>query len=181
MGNKKRVTFADLLGFSLVSVVEIAPRSTLKDLPVYLPQRRPVKSNSTPRQHLTCLFEQPVDKNDFVDRIKRQYVCLESVICDKTIIRGFVRVVNVAYNKEVTIRYSTDGWKTVHNETANYLSTSSNGATDTFFFRISLPCVWQDKSKMEFAICYSVEGNNYWDNNNYKNYSVCCSSDKKEE
>lgn len=176
MGPKK-VTFADLLGLSLVSVVEIAPRSKLKadlDLHVqYFPHKCRVKSNSQ-RQNLTCSFEQPVNEDDFLDRVKRQCVCLESVVCDRTVVRGFVRVLNVTYRKEVTVRYTTDDWKTVRNERANYLSTSRNGTTDTFFFRIPLSSVWQDRSKMEFAICYSVEGNDFWDNNFFKNYSVCC-------
>ena len=173
MGNKKRVTFADLLGFSLVSVVEIAPRTKLQNLAVRLPQKHSVKLDAQ-RPYLSCAFEQPVDKEDFMDRVKQQCVCLESVVCDKTMVRGFVRVLNVAYTKDITIRYTTDGWKTVYNEPANYLCTSRNGTTDTFFFRIPLPSISKDRSKMEFAICYKVKGKDYWDNNFFRNYSVCC-------
>ena len=173
MGSKKRVTFADLLGFSLVSVVEIAPRSKLQNLAVHLPPKHSVKLH-VQRPYLRCAFEQPVDKEDFMDRVKQQCVCLESVVCDKTVVRGFVRVLNIAFTKDVTIRYTTDGWKTVHNEPANYLSTSRNAITDTFFFRIPLLSIWQDRSKMEFVICYRVKGNVYWDNNFLRNYSVCC-------
>ena len=173
MGKKKRVTFADLLGFSLVSVVEIAPRCKLQNLAVHLPQKQSVKLPSQCQQ-LKYSFEQPVDRDDFIERVKQQHVCLESVVCDKTMVRGFVRVLNVAFRKDVSIRYTTDGWKTVCNGRANYLSTSRNGTTDTFFFHIPLPSIWQDRNKMEFAICYRVEGNDYWDNNFLRNYSVCC-------
>lgn len=178
MGNTKRVTFADFLGFSLVSVIEIAPRiKHTKQVSVYQQPRYPKRWNNQ-RYFRTCLFEQPVNREDFLDRIKKQFVCLESVVCDKTIIRGFVRVLNVAYRKEVTVRYSTDGWKTMRNERADYLSTSSNGSTDTFFFRIILPAIWLEKVTVEFAICYSVEGNIYWDNNNFKNYSIYCAKEE---
>ena len=179
MGNKKRVTFADLLGFSLVSVVEIAPRSKPQSLAVHLPVKRSVKLH-VQRPYLRCAFEQPVDKEDFMDRVKQQWVCLESVVCEKTVVRGFVRVLNVAFTKDVTIRYTTDGWKTVRNDRAHYLSTSgNNGTTDTFFFCIPLPSViWKDRSKMEFAVCYRVAGNDYWDNNFLRNYAVCCASEE---
>ena len=173
--NKKRVTFADLLGFSLVTVIEIAPRNKPKES-IKRPQQKH-RVNSA-RRCLKCLFDQPENKDDFLDRVQRQYVCLESVVCDKTIVRGFVRVLNVSYRKDVTIRYSTDDWKTVCDEQANYLSTSRDGATDTFFFRIAVPSIWQEGSKMEFAIRYSVEGSDYWDNNFFRNYSVCCASDE---
>lgn len=173
--NKKRVTFADLLGFSLVTVIEIAPRNKPKES-IKRPQQK--HRANYQRRCLKCLFDQPENKDDFLDRVQRQYVCLESVVCDKTIVRGFVRVLNVSYRKDVTIRYSTDGWKTVCDEQANYLSTSTDGKTDTFFFRIALPSIWQEGSKMEFAICYGVEGSDYWDNNFFRNYSVCRASDE---
>ena len=174
-GTKKRVTFADLLGFSLVSVIEIAPRNKPKDSVKRPPKKHQVNYQ---RRCLKCLFDQPEDKDDFLDRVQRQCVCLESVVCDKTIVRGFVRVLNVSYRKDVTIRYTTDGWKTVCDEQANYLSTARDGTTDTFFFRIALPSIWRKGSKMEFAICYSVEGSDYWDNNFFRNYSICCASDE---
>ena len=175
MGNKKRVTFADLMGFSLVSVIEIAPRNKLEELAEHPLQNQRLKASSR-RRYLSCLFEQPAEKEDFPDRVKSQYVCLESMVCDNTIVRGFVRVLNVAYTKHVSIRYSTDNWNTICNEHANYLCTSIDGTMDTFFFRILLPSIWHERSKMEFAICYSVEGCDYWDNNFHRNYSVSYST-----
>jgi len=172
MGKKKRVTFADLLGFSLVNVVEISPRSSLTDI-CFSTQ---AKSISARRRYLTCLFEQPVDKDDFLERVTRQYICLESVVCDKALI-GFVRVLNIAYKKEVAARYSVDGWKTFREESAEHLSISADGTMDTFFFRIPLLSLLKETSTVEIAIRYNVRGNVYWDNNFFKNYSVCLVSD----
>ena len=172
MGKKKRVTFADLLGFSLVNVVEISPRNSLTDI-CFSPT---AKSISARRRYLTCLFEQPVDKDDFLERVTRQYICLESVVCDKALI-GFVRVLNIAYKKEVVARYSVDGWKTFREESAEHLSISIDGIMDTFFFRIPLLSLLKETSNVEFAIRYNVRGNVYWDNNFFKNYSVCLVSD----
>ena len=172
MVNKKKVTFADILGFSLVSVVEIYPenwfpnRITIKD-------RSQGKSDHTYRQgQLKCLFDQPVNTDGFHGRVEREHVCLESVVCDKNAIRGFVRVLNVAYAKEVYVRYTVNGWKTFKEQNAYYLSTSKDVTTDTFFFGISLPSDWQDASTVEFAICYRVNGRDYWDNNFLRNYCL---------
>ena len=172
MGKKKRVTFADLLGFSLVNVVEISPRNSLTDI-CFSPNH---KAQAPHRRYLTCLFEQPVDKDDFLERVTRQYICLESVVCDKAII-GFVRVLNIAYKKEVVVRFTGDGWKTFREEPAEHLSISVDGTMDTFFFRIPWLSLCHKTSELEFAIRYNVRGNVYWDNNFFKNYSVCLASE----
>ena len=176
MGKKKRVTFADLFGRSLVNVVEISPRNSLTDICFPQDHKAPAKPIATHRRYLTCLFEQPVDKDDFLERVTRQYICLESVVCDKAII-GFVRVLNIAYKKEVVVRYTGDGWKTFREESAEHLSISSDGTMDTFFFRIPLLSFLKEVNNVEFAIRYNVRGNVYWDNNAFKNYSVCLVSE----
>lgn len=178
MGNKKRVTFADLLGFSLVSVLEINPRNKDSDKQLCHSLRRQQRNTASQPRYLTCLFEQPEKRDDFLDRVKKEYVCLESVVCDNTMIRGFVRVLNVAYFKVVTIHYSEDGWKNIRREQANHLCTSIDGSTDTFFFRLQFVSHRNEKCKIEFAICYSVDGREYWDNNFLKNYLVCCTTEE---
>ena len=174
MGKRKKVTFADLLGFSLVSVIEISPRNSLTDSRLSQQHKASVKPISDQRRYLTCSFEQPAGKDDFLDRVTRQYICLERVVCDKAIV-GFVRVLNIAYKKEVAVRYTGNAWKTFREEPAEHLSTSRDGTMDTFFFRIPLHSIWTAISKVEFAIRYSVKENVYWDNNFMKNYSVCLS------
>ena len=176
MGKKKRVTFADLLGFSLVNVVEISPRSSLTDICFPQDHKDLAKPITAHRRYLTCPFEQPVDKDDFLERVTRQYICLESLVCNKAII-GFVRVLNIAYKKEVVVRYTGDGWKTFREESAEHLSFSSDRTMDTFFFRIPLLSLLKGTSIVEFAIRYNVRGNVYWDNNFFKNYSVCLVSE----
>lgn len=174
MVNKKKVTFADLLGFSLVSVVEISTASSFPDTRTSGKHKPQEKTDQACRQcYLKCLFEQPVNSDGFLERVQRQHVCLESVVCGKSTIRGFVRVLNVAYKKEVIVRYTTDGWTTFSQQRADYLSTSRGVTTDTFFFGISLPSDRQDTNKLEFAIRYRVDGNDYWDNNVLRNYCVC--------
>ena len=172
VGKRKKVTFADFLGFSLVSVIEISPRNSLPETCLSQKHKASAKPITVRRRYPTCSFEQPVSKDDFLERVTRQYICLESVVCDKAIL-GFVRVLNIAYNKDVAVRYTGDGWKTFHEEPAVHLSTSTDGTMDTFFFRIHLQSMGKETRKLEFAIRYSVKENVYWDNNFLKNYSVC--------
>lgn len=77
MVNKKRVTFADILGFSLVSVVEIYPENWFPDR-ISEKHRSQAKSDRNYRRsQLKCLFDQPVNTEDFHRRVKREHVCLE--------------------------------------------------------------------------------------------------------
>lgn len=178
MGKKKRVTFADLLGFSLVSVVEIDARKEDPEKRLYRCLRKQRGNTASKTRYLTCLFEQPEKRDDFLDRVRQEYVCLESVVCDHFIVRGFVRVLNVSYSKVITIRYTTDEWKTIRELEANHLCTSNDGTTDTFFFCVQFGSPCHEKCKMEFALCYAVDGREYWDNNHRKNYLICCSSEE---
>ena len=86
--------------------------------------------------------------------------------------RAGAPLLNIAYKKEVVVRYTGNAWKTFREEPAEHLSTSRDGTMDTFFFRIPQPSICQETSKLEFAIRYSVKENVYWDDNLKKNYSV---------
>ena len=45
---------------------------------------------------------------------------------------------------------------------------------DTFKFTTSVPKVYNPSSNIEFCICYKMNGNEYWDNNNNLNYKMIC-------
>ncbi|VDP65471.1 unnamed protein product [Echinostoma caproni] len=89
---------------------------------------------------------------------------------------GLIRVKNVAFEKAVIVRCSSDKWSTFVDYPAHYLppveETNELRDYETFAFQISLP----DKgSRFEFAIQYiwTAENNqtdSAWDNNNGRNY-----------
>lgn len=80
---------------------------------------------------------------------------------------GSVHLRNIAFEKDVFIRYTTDGWATWSDAPANYQWTESNGL-ERWAFSLELPL---DTTRLEFAIGYEVEGVTYWDDDFGSNYS----------
>jgi len=94
--------------------------------------------------------------------------------------KGNILLRNLAYEKAVFIRYSVDGWKTWKDCPATY--SFSQGDLETWKFQTGnfvFPRSNPGQSLTEvvninfdFAVCYKVNGNIYWDNNNNKNYHL---------
>lgn len=76
---------------------------------------------------------------------------------------------NYAYHKNVFVRYTTDGWNTCSDQPMHYAATNDNG---TESWTTYLPISGTDASGegFEYAICYQVNGKEYWANNFGKNY-----------
>ena len=81
-----------------------------------------------------------------------------------------------AYEKDVKIRYTFDGWNTYKEEGMYYcsqgydmeqLSSDRLQMWDKYF------SIEDDKKEnFEFVLYYGVNGYNYWDNNDEKNYKI---------
>ena len=110
-------------------------------------------------------FSQPGSEPGFYERVSRDNVVLESVRDEPRMIRGVVRVSNIAFHKEVTVRWSHDRWRSYHD--TNAVFSANDGHTDRFTFE--LPANGED---IEFAIRFKCEGLEYWDSNKGKNYLV---------
>ncbi len=131
-----------------------------------------------------CFPENVGAEPDFLQRLCSQRVCLEQVLCSEQGITGTIQVLNLAYEKQVTVRYSFTTWRTFTETTASWVSSghraeSGTPETDIFRFRLPVPpFILQPGAILEFAICYHVRGTNYWDNNNGHNYTLSCHSYK---
>ncbi|XP_060792860.1 protein phosphatase 1, regulatory subunit 3Da [Neoarius graeffei] len=154
--------------FRLLMNAELAAN---KGLEISLPYLKPV------------FPEQPGDCSNFLDRLYNQQVCLERVLCYEPGIIGIVQVVNLAFEKEVTIRYSFTNWKSCAESKAywvanKYLEGHSSGCNcDGFRFHLPVPpFILHPGAVLEFAICYKVQGNQFWDNNEGQNYKLVCQS-----
>lgn len=77
------------------------------------------------------------------------------------VVTGTIRVLNLAFAKQVTVHYSTDGWRTSHDVDARYLR------EQLWDFELS-PL----SGAVEFAVRYRVAGREYWDNNHGANYRI---------
>ncbi|XP_067444451.1 protein phosphatase 1, regulatory subunit 3Db [Thunnus thynnus] len=131
-----------------------------------------------------CFPENMGAQPDFLKRLRTQSVCLEQVLCSELGITGTIQVLNLAFEKEVTVHYSFTNWRTQSDTTAFWASSGSreecdDPETDIFRFRLPVPpFILQPGAVLEFAICFSVNGSNYWDNNNGLNYKLSCHSYK---
>ncbi|XP_076612253.1 protein phosphatase 1, regulatory subunit 3Db [Chaetodon auriga] len=131
-----------------------------------------------------CFPENVGAQPDFLKRLCTQSVCLEQVLCSEQGITGTIQVLNLAYEKEVIVRYSFTNWRTLTQTTASWVSSGCRAksealGTDVFRFRLPVPpFILQPGAILEFAICYHVKGSNYWDNNNGHNYKLSCHSYK---
>lgn len=82
-------------------------------------------------------------------------------------IYGTIFVENISYHKSVTIKYTTDNWNSFCEKNCNFVK-SINSEMDMFEFENDMYFL----SNVEFVIKYHVNGHEYYDNNNNKNYII---------
>ncbi|XP_048376182.1 protein phosphatase 1 regulatory subunit 3G [Stegostoma tigrinum] len=188
-GLRKKVKFADSLGLSLASVKHFRA----SDEP-YIPSKVFLRLQSFPAivddlnekfkaLGIHCLrpaFSMPCEASDFMQRAERNRVCLENVTVSHFDVHGLIRVLNVSYVKEVTVRYTFNNWLSCMDTAAKYVEGSSHSGTDQFSFDLSIPPFLDQGSFVHFAICYRADNEEYWDNNFDKNYSLQCESTSDE-
>lgn len=127
------------------------------------PQLSRQLSPPTPRR--VFRFNQPGSEPGFYERVSRENIVLESARDEPRMIRGVVRVSNLSYHKEVTVRWTHDHWRSYHD--TNAVFSANDGHTDRFTFE--LPANGED---IEFALRFKCDGTEYWDSNRGKNYVV---------
>jgi len=179
---QKKVRFADALGLDLISVKHFDDT----DMPE-VPERIIDKFKKARALHLNnfdksntsnqsvfmeLLFTNPGSLPDFLERVIAVKVLLESVQADEFSISGIVRVLNLAFEKNVYLRYTLNNWTTFVDILAYYVPRSSDGQTDKFSFKIITPTFLEFGGTLQFAIRYCVGGCEFWDNNNGSNYRL---------
>lgn len=181
--SQKKVRFADSLGLDLISVrhfddtdVPEVPQRILDNFRRQNPLRltRFDKFPSMPTQtiFMEMDFTNPGTLPDFIEKVKELNVLLECVQSDDFSLSGFVRVLNLAFEKSVAVRYTLNNWMSFIDILASYVPHSSDGVTDKFSFKMVVPTFLESGGTLQFAIKYSVEGEDFWDNNYGNNYKV---------
>lgn len=171
---KKRVHFADILGQDLIKVKMITPNNSCENLFNLLsPHLRlpKVLSEAVLSKQFVFNLRQPLNEAQVSRRLTTQNVCLENIAFSCCSMSGTVCVKNIAYEKQVFVRYTIDEWNTFHDKWADYVPFSSDGITEKFSFRVSIPKDFVGR-RIIFAICYRVGSMEYWDNNFNDNYTV---------
>jgi len=88
------------------------------------------------------------------------------------VLRGRVRVENLAYSKRVTARFSLDNWESTSEVLASYLSSSPCGRWDTWTFSIRLEdLILRDRVLLLCMHYVADSAGEFWDNNNGPNYA----------
>ncbi|KAF4444416.1 hypothetical protein F53441_11141 [Fusarium austroafricanum] len=96
---------------------------------------------------------------------------------DQKTLLGSVAVANLAFHKAVTCRFTLDYWKTTSEVAADYSHEIRPRETplghDRFTFSIKLADTANLESKTLFlCVRYTVNGQEYWDNNTNSNFQV---------
>ena len=137
----------------------------------------------TPIGVLETLFDRPVDNlSRFVIALQRDCVALESLTIErnKTLL-GRVRVLDIGDGKDVIIRWSSNAWESYCDVPCVYvapLNSTSVVPRSIFFhaeelevFDFSFDVASSDQH-ISFAVCYTVSGQCFWDNNCGRNYEL---------
>ncbi|XP_070521125.1 protein phosphatase 1 regulatory subunit 3C isoform X2 [Cardiocondyla obscurior] len=184
---KKRVVFADDRGRPLTQVRVMSEPSNVPPLwsTAYVAgltggllgikdQSQETAQDVTPPWQVT--FAQPAsDYLAFRRKLDQNNVSLENVIVRESeqCLVGTVKVRNLAYDKEVVVRISSDSWSTHEDVHCTYVAQPGSPGPlilyDTFRFRLTLPVA---SNVIEFCVRYRAEGKESWDNNEGKNYLV---------
>ncbi|KFQ60311.1 Protein phosphatase 1 regulatory subunit 3D, partial [Pelecanus crispus] len=183
---RNRVRFADALGLELTEV-KVFQTGEDPSIPLHVLSRLSINSDlwyssSDLEFTMQCLvpdFQQPADCMDFSSRLQEQQVCLERVTSSDLGLSGTIQVCNVAFEKQVSVRYTFNEWKSIHEVCAHWHSSipekNGHGQVDVFTFFLPVPpFLLQLCSVVQFAARYQVNGREYWDNNRGKNYSLTC-------
>ncbi|KAL8819912.1 MAG: hypothetical protein Q9223_001769, partial [Gallowayella weberi] len=122
--------------------------------------------------HLSNFPRETLARKSAPVRVERIYLS-----SDNKNLMGAVVVANLAFHKTVVARFTLDYWKTTSEVVADYNNDirrkQVNDGYDRFVFSIKL----EDQAKLEektmfFCVRYSVNGQEFWDNNNSVNYQV---------
>ena len=118
---------------------------------------------------LVPMFKQPGLASNFTETVIEKKICLENAFMESPqVIFGVVRVLNIAFNKAVTVRWTVNDWAT-HKETdCEYVQGSSRGNMDKFSFKLVTDTLVEG-SKLKFCLKYECAGT-HWDSNGGNNY-----------
>lgn len=113
---------------------------------------------------------EPASEPGFAARLQAQRICLERVEAGPLGVAGSARVLDLAYEKRVSVRWSADGWRSQREVPAAYAGPAPPPPrADRFAFRLPAPPIG---GALLFALRYRVTGHEFWDNNGGRDYAL---------
>jgi protein phosphatase 1 regulatory subunit 3A/B/C/D/E len=128
-------------------------------------------------------FSQPAsDYIAFRNKLESNYVALENVILKDYNLAGTIKVKNIAFEKKVVVRYTTDSWESFTDVDGSFVPTSNTSGLryDTFSFEVHISPKMDISKKFQFAVVYHVKSHQYWDNNSGDNFEVVSANWKED-
>ncbi|XP_030604483.1 protein phosphatase 1 regulatory subunit 3C-B [Archocentrus centrarchus] len=184
---KKRVVFADTKGMSLTAIHVF---SKFDDEPYQSKHLQGIADElqfdmtdletatmdlkiSSVRS-LALDFKQPsADYLDFRNRLIQNSVCLENCSLQERSLTGTIKVRNIGFEKTVQVRITFDSWVSFTDVHCTFMNNVySCQDTDTFAFVLELPSSISPHHRVEFCVCFTAQGQSFWDNNDGKNYTL---------
>ncbi|CAB3409268.1 unnamed protein product [Caenorhabditis bovis] len=177
---EKRVRFADSLGLDLENhhfVVEEDLSQTFDDIHISSFNNGVVMSIGQPRLVLANFTYR--SEKEYNDKTRSDRVCVSALRAAGSNIVGQVNLLNVAFDKNVIIRYTTDDWSSQNEIPAAYSHRMfATDDIDAFNFTIAVPLKIK-AGRCEFCVQYTVGGQQFWDNNDGHNYVVDIAAGEK--
>ncbi|XP_037536276.1 protein phosphatase 1, regulatory subunit 3Ca [Nematolebias whitei] len=185
--SKKRVVFADTRGLSLTAIhvfskfeaesYQNKPADRISeelqfDMTDLETATMDLKISSV--RSLALDFKQPsADYLDFRSRLIQNSICLENCSLQERSLTGTVKVRNIGFEKSVQVRVTFDSWASFTDVDCTFMNNVYGCQdTDTFAFVLELPVYIPPQNRVEFCICFNVQSQTYWDNNDGKNYAL---------
>ncbi|EPB71001.1 putative phosphatase regulatory subunit [Ancylostoma ceylanicum] len=129
-------------------------------------------SSPTPEHRLILTNFVYRTESEYNQRAHDDFVCLAKLRAQGRTIVGQINVANIAFTKEVAIRYTTNDWASYDEVAASYgHNVFGANNVDAFVFSLMLPTDMKD-GQCQFCVRFGVEGHEYWDNNGGANYRV---------
>ncbi|CAF1033603.1 unnamed protein product [Adineta ricciae] len=126
-----------------------------------------------------CLYRQPNSEHPDIylhevwkSQIKLEHadIRLKLSATGEQYLHGTAWVTNAGYWKNVTVKYSFNRWLNTYEYDAQHRCHSNDFRNiDQFEFNIDIP---QDVDRIDFVLRYQVNGQEHWDNNEGKNYTL---------
>ncbi|CAJ0601811.1 unnamed protein product [Cylicocyclus nassatus] len=162
----KRVRFADALGLDL----EKRKYFTEKESNPFSFPTPP--SSPTPEHRLVLTNFVYRTESEYNQRARDNNVCLAKLHTQGRNINGQINVSNIAFTKEVAIRYTTNDWASYDEVAASYgHNVFGANNVDAFVFSLILPTDMKD-GQCQFCVRFLAGGQEFWDNNGGDNYRV---------
>jgi len=117
----------------------------------------PLPSSVPTSTMLVPMFIQPGEGLHFYQILRTRIVCLENAFTDGlSRICGVVRVLNISFNKSVTVRWTVNDWRTVKEPACKYVQDSSRDNMDQFSFKLVMDSLAVG-SRLEFCLKYNCK------------------------